>query len=304
MEKNRSPFQRHEHEWFYKYTNAKVAKIALVNRTLRWSSPVLFNDPFDVPRELPIGFQEVEFQAALANEVARILENQEIVEPSAHPKLYALVQQLRRSGSENIGKLIAYGLRRFANENAITHKGLFDEICEYWESLRPQLRILCLSEVNDSMSMWYHYADKYKGVVLGLKCIDEIDSPWLIAQPVKYQDAPPFFLTKEAFVRSITGQQPLDYKKNFIDHLYIKTTDWEYEKEWRVATVARPGELGHCSDYPIHPRNFGAIYLGQDISEEDETDILARLDHELSHVSVYKVVHISKERRLRFDKVR
>lgn len=304
MEKNRSPFQRHEHEWFYKYTTAKVAKIAFVNRTLRWSSPVLFNDPFDVPRELPIGFREEELHEALANEVARILENQELVEPSTHPKLYALVQQLRPAGSEGLRKLIAYELRCFAKEKPIAQRGLFDELCVHWESLIPQLRILCLSEVNNSMSMWSHYADKHSGVVLALKCIDEIDSPWLIAQPVKYQDAPPLFPTKEDLVRSITGQQPLDYKQLFIKHLYMKTTDWEYEKEWRVATFIRPGESGHCSDYPIHPRNFGAIYLGQDISKEDETDILALLDHELSHVSAYKAVHISKERRLQFNRIR
>jgi hypothetical protein len=31
---------------------ASTAKIVLQNKTLRWSSPVEFNDPFDVPREL------------------------------------------------------------------------------------------------------------------------------------------------------------------------------------------------------------------------------------------------------------
>ena len=165
------------------------------------------------------------------------------------------------------------------------------------------MRIICLSEVNDSMSMWSHYADKHRGVVLALDCIEEIDSPWLDARPVTYQDDPPM-LTKETLVRSIIGQQPLDYGQFFLECMHIKTTDWAYEKEWRVVTTARSGESGLYSDYAIHPRNFGSVYLGQRISEEDERDIFALLDHELSHVSAYKTIHNPSERRLQFNKIR
>ena len=84
-----------------------------------------------------------------------------------------------------------------------------------WESLIPKLRIICLSEINDSMPMWAHYANNHRGVVLELECIEEIDSPWLIARPVIYQDTLPLFITKEALVDSITGRKPLDYEEIF-----------------------------------------------------------------------------------------
>jgi hypothetical protein len=35
--------------------SADTALKVLKNQSLRWSSPVLFNDPFDVPRELSFG---------------------------------------------------------------------------------------------------------------------------------------------------------------------------------------------------------------------------------------------------------
>ena len=50
------------------------------------------------------------------------------------------------------------------------------------------MRILCLCESYRKTSMWYHYADKYKGAVIELICNDEIDSPWRIAEPIKYID--------------------------------------------------------------------------------------------------------------------
>ena len=42
----------HDREYFYKYMSASTAEVVLGNRTLRWSAPTEFNDPFDVPREL------------------------------------------------------------------------------------------------------------------------------------------------------------------------------------------------------------------------------------------------------------
>ena len=44
----RSPNRRHDRQYFYKYVSAKTAQAILTTRTLRWSSPILFNDPFDV----------------------------------------------------------------------------------------------------------------------------------------------------------------------------------------------------------------------------------------------------------------
>ena len=49
---DRSPNRKHERRYFYKYVSAKTAKIIISTRKLRWSSPVLFNDPFDVTQEL------------------------------------------------------------------------------------------------------------------------------------------------------------------------------------------------------------------------------------------------------------
>jgi hypothetical protein len=165
------------------------------------------------------------------------------------------------------------------------------------------MRIICLSEVNDNMPMWYNYADKYQGVVIGLDCIEEIDSPWLIARPVIYQADPPR-LAKENLVRSITGQQPFDYDQFCSDCMHIKKTDWAYEKEWRVVTIARAGEEGLYSDWTIHPRNFGSIYLGHEISERNEKDILAILDSDLSHMAAYKTILNSRECCLQFNKIR
>jgi hypothetical protein len=295
----------HGHKCFYKYTSVEVAKIALVNRTIRWSSPIKFwkdNDPLDVPRELILGFEEEEFLEALVDEIAKIVENPKVAFLDKKPKLKTIVQNLRAIPEEFRKRFISE-MRRLVPQKADSFIKPLGEFLEYWKRWVPRMRIICLSELKDSMSMWFHYADNHRGVVLALDCIEEIDSPWLIARPVIYQNDPPL-LAKEALIRSIIGKQPLDYEQFCFDCMHIKKTDWAYEKEWRVVTTARSGESGLYSDYAIHPRNFGAVYLGQNISEEDEKDLIALLDYELSHMSAYRTILMPRECRLHFNKIR
>jgi hypothetical protein len=44
--------ERKRPERFFKYMSRQTAKIVLANRTLRWSTPALLNDPFDVQFDL------------------------------------------------------------------------------------------------------------------------------------------------------------------------------------------------------------------------------------------------------------
>lgn len=52
----------------------KVAKIVLSTRRLRWSSPILFNDPFDVTQELRLDFDEAKLNAVMMDKYASLIE--------------------------------------------------------------------------------------------------------------------------------------------------------------------------------------------------------------------------------------
>jgi hypothetical protein len=60
---------------FYKYMPAATAKLVLRGRSLRWSSPLIFNDPFDFPRELAFGFSPSDLQLATGEVFAEYLQN-------------------------------------------------------------------------------------------------------------------------------------------------------------------------------------------------------------------------------------
>jgi hypothetical protein len=162
------------------------------------------------------------------------------------------------------------------------------DLKEMWKSLIPQLRILCLAAAHDKTSMWYHYADKYRGVVIELACIDKLDSPWLVAEPVEYPLEHPSVFTASGWAELLTLKQEIGLEKMLHALTYNKTPDWSYEEEWRVSSYRRPGEVAEYADYKIHPLNLTKVFFGPDIAFADKEEILNFLVGDLSHVIPYQ----------------
>ena len=288
---------------FFKYMTAKVAKIVLVNHTLRWSSPLLFNDPFDVQRNFSWGFEFEELKEPLLNEIVNLISSETI------PDFYNIpyfIKRLRRKDYADIRNIILPELPQLIDKGMQRAKNDYKRIKKQWSEFIPKLRILSFSSVSDNLLMWSHYSDSHKGVVLELQSINSLDSPWLIAQPVTYQNTPPLLATKEEWIKSITGQKRLNYDSwQFYAPLTLtKTTDWEYEKEWRVVSFMLPGESGLYADYPFNPPELCSVYLGCEISNEDAKDIISLLNYDLSHVRAYRAKKIEREKKISFERIK
>lgn len=292
---------------YFKYMTAQVAKIVLVNHTLRWSSPLLFNDPFDVKRDFDFGFDIEELKDPLLNEMVNLISAEDLPDISHNPRVEWLVKTLRREDRadqraimlEEFPQLLDEGIHRVKN-------GAYEDIKQQWSKFIPQFRILCLSEVCDNSLMWSHYSDSHRGVVLELQSINHLDSPWLIAQPVKYQDSPPILATKQEWIKSITGQKPLNFHiwQFYQPFAITKTRDWEYEKEWRVVHFMCPGEGGLYTDRHFNPPEVRSVYIGCEISDEDANDVISLLNHDLAHVQAYRTKKSERERKLSFERVK
>lgn len=120
--------------------------------------------------------------------------------------------------------------------------------------------VFCLSDTNSNILMYSHYADKHRGICIGLNMknlvlhFDDLDDDtfW----PVKYIDEydPPDFLD--------------DDERKVADWLLCtKLIDWSYEREWRITSRGKKGEC----DFP--EQILVEIILGCQISSEDETTV-------------------------------
>jgi len=122
-------------------------------------------------------------------------------------------------------------------------------ILQAQEELKKAQGLFCLSERNDDLLMWGHYADKHSGFCvefertaansLGNHCVPVIYS----------QDYPTF---------SIESIQAADAHAKIVT---TKSVHWEHEKEWRV--ISRQGDMLHDLPGDITGIIFG-LRMNQD----------------------------------------
>ncbi len=285
--KYRSPRRINEQRFFYKYVTAHVAKIILTTRKIRWSSPILFNDPFDVNQELPLNFTEEDLNDVVSESLASLIERGDFPMTVSHPRLVALLNAVKGKSAE-ARKMLAQKMRQNPTEVTSGQIESLAEIKEKWRQMVPKMRILCLSELNDVTPMWQHYADEYKGVVLEFESVDVTDSAFLQAQQVNYQNFPIEFSDPQTWGRCMLGLTELTLLDHTLEYQYIKATSWSYEKEWRIVGGARQGETELFADYDYHSRDLAGIYFGTQCSPEDRDDLLSLLVHGLNHVLPYE----------------
>ena len=160
---------------------------------------------------------------------------------------------------------------------------------------------MCLSEANDITPMWLIYADRYKGVVLEFSAIDQLDSIFLVARPVVYQDAPPAITDPETWVSCLLGEGLPLFQEIITEYQYIKTSPWSHEREWRIVVpLPRSGDSELFGDYGFYARELTGIYIGPQCSAENRSDLLALLSHGLQHVRAYEASTDNQEARFVF----
>ena len=158
------------------------------------------------------------------------------------PRLKLSMSRLERD-------LYAKGMvrRKFPSADKKSRKGLISEakiklasnqesrFKEVYEDFLDNTGLYCLSEVNDDILMWSHYADGHKGLCLEFETI--IDA--MHAYSMLFGSAIEVTYSEERPILNILKRgEPMEYQKA----LLTKSNHWNYEKEWRI--VNSPAEGG------------------------------------------------------------
>jgi DUF2971 family protein len=235
----------------YKYVPADDARKILSNCTLRFQSPLQYNDPFDTQWNIawPLFTQE-------AMEYDRLLMERAIRDPGSWPKN---ISQISRVALYQDWKRIQ-GLPENQHEKEISDfvygttakSGMPKEQVEYLKDLQRRMRLLCLSENDRSVLMWSHYADQHRGVVLGFDTIAMEKGLQRPLYPIKYHSDLPRLIDHKSWNQSIAfGLPNPGLGGREIEWAVSKHSDWAYEKEWRFVTIAGPGTPGVYEDFAI-----------------------------------------------------
>jgi hypothetical protein len=209
-------------EYLYKYRPLDLHALYTISRSeLYFSSPMDFNDPFDC---------NIVPDPSYTNEEA---EN-----------YIKTIQGLDHA--HRLDKAID----TFRNRGMIS---FYETMVRDIERLRNELRICSLSEINNSIMMFSHYADGHRGLCFEFRVddsnfFDALDS-------VKYPpDFPKFHPFRD------------DRHNQLVQAEFLtKSPDWSYEREWRIIKAAPQPAL-----YRIPDKALTGIIFGCQTSEENK----------------------------------
>lgn len=249
---------------YFKYLSPAGARPTLVNRTLRWSRPGMFNDLFDmsVPYSTTFDAQYVT-QRALDLMWARI---QKPGQQTSFTRMGAMLEvgrpiflQLGRDQfDEEMRPAVEEALAKYTDEM----DGFGKEIVAHLRTTK----VLCLSRVHDDNTMWGIYANNHQGVVLEFSNVDEIDSPYRLAKPVTYSNRAPPLLDDERLASFLAGN--INLTADLVDPLMVlKSEHWRYEQEVRLISGQGRNPDADFEDVHFHPRELIAVYFGARASQ-------------------------------------
>lgn len=299
----------HNRECFYKYLSPLAARAVLETGSFRWSSPRMFNDPFDIQYDLHLGFTEDEIHDATIDRLGRLAREGRRYEINAENptallfnSLLDILNQAMPGMSdaqirENFSDVIREGFQGMNRALPRFHAEMRD--------IQQKSSVFCVSEIPDSLLMWSHYADSHRGVVLKLNCLPEQGSALCVATPVKYQEEMPKFATLEDWLDSTFGVRPLTPARVNEIMTTTKSLEWAYEKEWRLVSSFRTEEetKGGIAHYPFFKEEIGEVVLGCRMSDDDKHHIARILAVHYPHVELFQARTNDREFKLDFERL-
>lgn len=285
----------------YKYCTAAVAKKILTNGSLRLSSPVLFNDPFDC--YFAPGFSNPNRGAAeYAKRLDAILTRAEKL-PADSPAAFGLAPLIHRMAT------VPTEVAARAHKSAKTRLKVIAESANanrqcLWERDVPRFRVLCLCAESTNPLLWAHYTDCHRGVAFEFDASKDAEMLFRKAEPVKYRKRPPRIYSQRHLVESALGIKPLpEDSRTALPLVMTKAVEWSYEKEWRNVLKSRADDKELFSYLPFRPSSLSRIFLGCHISSRNREAIMRLVTGHFSHVEIYEAYKTAARFGLGFRRV-
>lgn len=291
---------------FYKYTSPDTTLALLRSKTFRYSSPLLFNDPFDFQSGLYLDFDIATLPSKIFDRLEHIASSQNEPEVDAEDPWGQLAKSVwlnyRDHGfpRQKFEQLAGALLSRLAEEIRDTQQ----KYQEHWLTrFLPGLRVFCVSEHRDNLLMWAHYAKDHTGAVFELRSLPEEDNPLSVAQPVVYSVRPPPFFTEAEWLDDIFSIKKTDHRELNRRYAYAKSSHWEYEREWRVWYPVIPAPEGLFADCPIRTNEVSALYIGCRATHSFISDAVELMRQAFPSAQLYRATKVEGAYALKYDEI-
>lgn len=157
--------------------------------------------------------------------------------------------------------------KRRLNNTAGIHQAIF----KWLKNFTNNLYCTCLTDDNNNLLMWTHYADNSKGICIEYDLLDVLDKYDTIPIPITYSNrrnslSPSYFIPKKF---GVTYEEQIEKDREVASIYTTKAECWKYENEYRIFT-----DVNKTGNHYIEGIKITAVYLGPRVSEDDAVKVL------------------------------
>ncbi|MEO9169307.1 MAG: DUF2971 domain-containing protein [Aestuariivirga sp.] len=269
----------------YKYLSVKSAFAVLNNRKLRWSSPKVLNDPFDVKLGMALNFDQERVVDLTCEMICnRFTENRPTKNLVGH-----LLEFMKSRGVSLTASEVREEFESAAQESLGVLRLNFVAFNSELVDGLANSKLLCLSADALSILMWSHYSESHKGLLLEFSSPEDLDSSFRLARPVNYLNSPPNFTSDHKLAAVLSGEEDFDIGEAIELLVYSKLKDWAYESEWRIYSGDGRNPQAPYEDIGFHPNELKSVTFGLESSRENVAEWMLLSKRINSEVSFYQV---------------
>lgn len=237
----------------------RFQKESFENNTLYFASQKELNDPFDL---------KIRKKLELLPEADIIMRH-----------LFYRGRQERNRSFDSLWNIAELEYKQNLSKDKDHYKNMSLQDLEEWGKAFDR-RILCLSERNNDILMWSHYANSNQGFCIGYNRL-KLDT--FLREKFGTN---PFAFRKVKYFEEYPEVKPLVGKnKDYIlKRLFSKSNIWKYEQEWRFIIYNPINPIVKIDEEIVEE-----IILGSCISEDTEKKILAIQQDKYPHAKVLKI---------------
>lgn len=275
-------------EIFYKYTQASTALIVLKTTRLRWSSPLLFDDPAEFKRmprfEPSIAEAAKAFPATIVHAAIGQFPVREQVLAKNARLLLTMTRLMIERGMSPTDVIVELGEIPEASDDKFETR-----LLEFFNNkFISTARVVCMSISFDNDALWENYAESFKGCVIGFRHIPKLSTPFLAARKVTYSEHQPVVGSGTDFLLYGDTDQ---LRRSTIDAVcFTKKHHWAYQQEWRAITWRDEEGEAKFGDYKFYPEELESVTLGLSATADTESAVANLLREIYPNCQLYQLV--------------
>lgn len=287
-----------------KFTDADSGLCILSDGALRWSAPCLFKDPFELDHHTTLNFDSrLLLTACVKNTLGLIFSRDD-------PKgMSPLIKAIRRwrledrfDSEEEAEEVLTQLLMSMVQQREPELLGLI----RGWQRYSRCVRILCLSQGHDNVSLWDKNAAEHTGLAIRFACGDDtsLEAP----KAMKYTDNKPEITALSEQLDILMHQANFQIEEGFAEKFLCKSKLFAKEKEWRLLKTfdevdTEEEEAQWFRDLQFKHSEVLAIYFGAEMEQKKKQEINRIIQRKYKKAKLYQANPLHEKFELDFERL-